>query len=70
MLSCLNTIIKCCICILCVELPDGSYALVPVGDEEGVDEELHHVVVNQDPDQSSGEPQADLAEEGKHQSIT
>jgi hypothetical protein len=32
-----------------VELPDGSYTLVPVGDEEGSIGELNQLEVNQDP---------------------
>ena len=65
----LHHIIKCCICILRVELPDGSYALVPVGDEEGAGGELHHLEVNQEPDQATEDAQANLAEEGKPRSI-
>jgi hypothetical protein len=35
--------------MLRVELRDGSYALVPVGDEEGSEGELNQLEVNQDP---------------------
>jgi hypothetical protein len=54
--------------MFCVELLDGSYALVPVGDEEGSGGELNQLEMN-DPDQSSGELQANLTEEGKPLSI-
>jgi hypothetical protein len=56
--------------MLRVELPEGSYALVPMGGEEGSRGELNQLEVNQDPEQSSGELQANLAEEGKPRSIT
>jgi hypothetical protein len=48
-----------------VDLPDGRYTLVPEGGDEGVDEELHYVVVAQDLDQSPEGPKANLASEGK-----
>jgi hypothetical protein len=51
--------------MLCVQLPDGSDALVPMGDEEGSEGELNQLEMSQDPDQSLGELQANLAEEGK-----
>jgi hypothetical protein len=35
-----------------VDLPDGRYTLVPKGGDEGADEELEHVFVAQDLDQS------------------
>jgi hypothetical protein len=41
--------------MLHVELPDGSYALVPIGDEEGSRGELNQLELSQDLDQSSGE---------------
>jgi hypothetical protein len=50
--------------------PDGSYALVPVGDKERFEGELNQLEVNQDLDQSLGELQANLAKEGKPRSIT
>ena len=49
-----------------VGLPDGSYTLVPKEEDEGADGELHYVTAEQDPDQSSEEPQASCADEGKH----
>ena len=48
-----------------VGLPDGSYTLVPVEDDEGVAEELNYVAAEQDPDSSPADPQATLADEGK-----
>jgi hypothetical protein len=47
-----------------VDLPDGRYTLVP-GEDEGADEELQHVFVAQDLDQSPEGPKANLASEGK-----
>jgi hypothetical protein len=38
---------------------------VPEGEDEGVDRDVHHVVVEQDLDQSSEGPKANLATEGK-----
>jgi hypothetical protein len=41
-----------------VDLPDGSYTLVPEGGDEGADGDVHYVVVEQDLDQSpEGKPQ-------------
>jgi hypothetical protein len=48
-----------------VDLPDGSYTLVPEGEDEGTDGDMHYVVVEQDPDQSPEGPKANLANEGK-----
>jgi hypothetical protein len=48
-----------------VDLPNGSYTLVLEGGDEGADEELHHVFVAQDLDQSPEGPKANLASEGK-----
>jgi hypothetical protein len=36
-------------CILRVEVPDGSYTLVPTNEDEGVGD-VHYVIVEQDPD--------------------
>jgi hypothetical protein len=47
-----------------VDLPDGSYTLVPEGGDEGVDSELQYVDVAQDLDQSREGPKANLASEG------
>jgi hypothetical protein len=48
-----------------VDLPDGRYTLVPEGGDEGADEELQHVFVAQDLDQSPEGPNANLSSEGK-----
>jgi hypothetical protein len=48
-----------------VDLPDGSYTLVPEGGDEGADGDVHYVVVEQDLDQSPRGPKANLANEGK-----
>jgi hypothetical protein len=48
-----------------VDLPDGSYTLVPEGGDEGADGELQYVDVAQDLDQSPKGPKANLAREGK-----
>jgi hypothetical protein len=48
-----------------VDLPDGSYTLVPEGGDEGVDGELQYMDVAQDMDQSLEGPKANLASEGK-----
>jgi hypothetical protein len=49
----------------CVDLPDGRYTLVSEGGDEGADEELQHVFVAEDLDQSPKGPKANLASEGK-----
>jgi hypothetical protein len=36
-----------------VEVPDGSYTLVPADEDEGAGRDVHYVTVEQDPDQSS-----------------
>jgi hypothetical protein len=51
-----------------VDLPDGSYTLVPEGDE-GADGELQYVDVAQDLDQSPKGPKSNLVDEGKPQII-
>jgi hypothetical protein len=48
-----------------VDLPDGSYTLVPEGGDGGADGELQYVDVAQDLDQSPEGPKANLANEGK-----
>jgi hypothetical protein len=35
-----------------VEIPDGSYTLVPADEYEGAGGDVHYVTVEQDPDQS------------------
>jgi hypothetical protein len=48
-----------------VDLPDGSYTLMPEGGHGGADGELQYVDVAQDLDQSPEGPKANLANEGK-----
>jgi hypothetical protein len=48
-----------------VDLPDGSYTLVPKGGDEGADGDVHYVVVEQDMDQSPKGLKDNLANEGK-----
>jgi hypothetical protein len=48
----LNLPIKSCICILRVEVLDGSYTLVPTDEDEGAGGDVHYVTVEQDPGQS------------------
>jgi hypothetical protein len=49
----------------CVNLPDGSYTLVPERGDGDADGELQYVDVAQDLDQSPEGPKANLADEGK-----
>jgi hypothetical protein len=39
-------------CILRVEVPDGSYTLVPTDENKGTGGDVHYVTVEQDLDQS------------------
>jgi hypothetical protein len=48
-----------------VDLPNGSCTRVPEGEDGGADGDVHHVAVEQDLDQSSEGPKANLATEGK-----
>jgi hypothetical protein len=48
-----------------VDLSDGSCTRVPEGGDGGADGDVHHVAVEQDLDQSSEGPKANLASEGK-----
>jgi hypothetical protein len=48
-----------------VDLPDGSYTLVPEGGGEGADGDVQYVVVEQDLDQSPEGPKVSIANEGK-----
>jgi hypothetical protein len=52
-----------------VDLPDGRFKFVAEGGDEGADEELQHVFVAQDLDQSPEGPKANLASKGKPQII-
>jgi hypothetical protein len=53
----------------CVDLPDGSYILVPEGGDKGDDGELQYVDVAQGLDQSPEGHKANLADKGKPQII-
>jgi hypothetical protein len=61
----LNLPIKSCICILRVEVPDGSYTLVPADEDEGAGGDVHYVTVEQDLDQSPEVGVSACADEGK-----
>jgi hypothetical protein len=52
-------------CILRVEVPDGSYMLVPVDVNEGTEGDVHYVTVEQDPGQSPEVCLTACANEGK-----
>jgi hypothetical protein len=56
---------KSCICILRVEVLDGSYTLVPTDVNEGAGGDMHYVTVERDLDQSPEGPNANFANEGK-----
>jgi hypothetical protein len=48
-----------------VDPPNSSYMLVPEGGDEGADGDVHYVAVEQDLDQRSEGPKANLGNEGK-----
>jgi hypothetical protein len=50
-------------CILRVEVPDGSYTLVLADEDEGADGDVRYVAVEQDLDQSPKGPKASIANE-------
>jgi hypothetical protein len=52
-------------CILHVEVPDGSYTLVPAHEDEGAGGDVHYVTIEQDPDQSTEGCVSACADEGK-----
>jgi hypothetical protein len=52
-------------CILRVEVPDGSYTLVPADEDEGAGGDVHYVTIEQDPDQSPERCVTACADEGK-----
>jgi hypothetical protein len=54
-----------CICILRIKVPDGSYTLVPVDEDEKAEGDVHYMSVDQDPDQSSEVCVTTCADEGK-----
>jgi hypothetical protein len=48
-----------------VEVPGGSYTLVPADEDEGAGGDVHYVTVEQDPDQSLEVCGSACADEGK-----
>jgi flavoprotein len=58
-------VIKSYICTLRVEVPDGSYTLVPVDVNEGAGGDVHYVTVEQDQCQSPEVCLTSCANEGK-----
>jgi hypothetical protein len=52
-------------CILRVEVPDGSYMLVPADEDKGVGGDVHYMTVEQDLNQSSEGCVTTYADEGK-----
>jgi hypothetical protein len=52
-------------CILCVEVPDGSYTLVPADVNEEAGGDVHYVAIEQDPGQSSEVCLTTCANKGK-----
>jgi hypothetical protein len=57
--------LKSCIYILHIEVPDGSYTLMPVDVNEGAGGDVHYVTVVQDPGQSPEVCLTACANEGK-----
>jgi hypothetical protein len=54
-------------CILHVEVPDGTYTLVPADEDEEAGGDVHYVSVDQHPDQSPEVCVTACADEGKPQ---
>jgi hypothetical protein len=52
-----------------LHLPDGRYTLMTEGGDEGADEKLQYVDIDQDLDQSPEGPKANLASKGKSRII-
>jgi hypothetical protein len=52
-------------CILRVEVPDGSYTLVPTDEDEGAGGDVRYLTVEQDLDQSPEGCVSACADEGK-----
>jgi hypothetical protein len=52
-------------CILRVEVPGGSYMLVPADEDEGAGGDMQYVSVEQDPDQSPEGCVTTCADKGK-----
>jgi hypothetical protein len=61
----INGSLKSCICILRVEVPDGSYTLVPEDVNEGAGGCVHYVTVEKDPGQSPDDCLTACTNEGK-----
>ena len=58
-----------CIHIEATHLSDGTYELVPTNENESEEVQLNSSEVIQDPNQSSEEPKANSAQEGKPRCI-
>jgi hypothetical protein len=54
-------------CILRVEVPDGSYTLVPADEDEGAGGDMHYMFVEKDPDQNPEVCVTTCVDEGKPQ---
>jgi hypothetical protein len=61
----IQTVTQVLLCILCVEVPDGSYALVPEDVNEGAGGGVHYVAIEQDSGQSLEDCVTFCASEGK-----
>jgi hypothetical protein len=69
-ISCLKLIksklpLKSCICILRVQVPDGSYTLVSEDVNEGAGGGVHYVAIEQEPGKSLEDCLTTCANEGK-----
>jgi hypothetical protein len=61
----INWSLKSCMCILRVEVPNGSYTLVPEDVNEGAGGGVHYVTIEQDSGQSPEDRLTTCANEGK-----
>ena len=61
--------IHCCIHIETANLADGTYELVPTREVDTADAQVNTLELIQDPNQSSEEPKASSAQEGKPRCI-
>jgi hypothetical protein len=66
--SCYNKI-YCCIHIEIANLANGTYELVPTHKAKTADAQVNAIELIQDPNQSSEEPKASSAQEGKPRCI-
>jgi hypothetical protein len=57
--------INSCVCVLRVEVPGGSYTLVPADEDEGAGGDVQYVTVEQDPNRSPEVCVSAYADEGK-----